>query len=850
MSDLLKTLKDQINPKDTDPHLGPKVYAVNGTTIPEIDPEALLAFDDLSIIGDSTIKRGAIVRRQSTIRNSTLEEFSVIMDYVTTDSAIVGARAVIAHGSHLQKGVKVEKDGFVNINATLDAGAVVQEDGYVGANAHIRQGEIVRNGLFVFGDPTAGRIAFPRARLRENLEPEDITQARMKYFRADDISRQTPSIMTMDRNDFLPFVRLIETDFTRLLSMGSIPWITRIREMTKRGDDQKLTFANWLLTYGVQQIVKQLGHLREDAVNHGPIVWHSSRLQADIFVLIRIRDILTAISCRELAQEVASVSEAFGFLVSAFVPQSSVLPELSRAFRNARTILLEASDRLRKCGETPTIQCGTEESVFDVFDGRALKPLRPFGINHAHLVTLAERAQRVGDFAHSLLARFDDHSGRLTSARTTERARTREIVSAEKLKQALNRKGLNLVTAPDATRVRQYHGHVPVIDSRAILLGCDISGIVHVRRCHCVATSIRSEQNSVPVAIDNGVVLSHAVLHTAVREQIPLVVYEGSVVAGKKDAMAWIHGATIGSKENRHPVFIGEGSVISDGEIILGFVAPNTLAPGSKRQDTDRWLYFIGNDFAEPLPPDKVSSNDRFMRYWNSSVFSGLDPKNVISVQQRIQEQGDAIRKNAVRVMEERVTEFGPAFRYSPHLQAAIHTLRYAATVLDTIDRVKLADNLMIAADGLEYVLGIRAEVTTAAAHSVMQMFGGRVEGFEPAIQALDEISKKDITVNISSWPDFGSDESLYAPTFDMAKARLIASVNPKLRECQLPHLQEAIHPKGFDYMPPRRVINERLKPTLEMFPELLQLMARQLSSLHNLFDNILSHLAREVSFR
>jgi hypothetical protein len=134
---------------------------------------------------------------------------------------------------------------------------------------------------------------------------------------------------------------------------------------------------------------------------------------------------------------------------------------------------------------------------------------------------------------------------------------------------------------------------------------------------------------------------------------------------------------------------------------------------------------------------------------------------------------------------------------------------------VDCDDSSSLAANL---SEGIEYLLGIRKEISAQAAAAINSLSSNR-EVIKAIVAGLKEVVQDNLVVDVD--------------------AKMIvchAGRNEIFDDKQPPHIKASLRPEGFDFMPPPGNLGTLLKIT----PEATQNMTKQIGRLPVLLDKML----------
>ena len=826
---ILQTMKANLNPKNLDASYGPQVIAYQGLGLPRVSSMALIDFDSsIKIIGSSSIAPQTVVRRKTKIVSGFLGRGSVLQDYVSLQfSSIVEENVVIAHGSKVGVHSIVGENGHMNIKAALGDNCKLLPAGYIGPNCSIssldaEQQRIVPGNMLIFGDDKSGHFALSNAKLDRNFHITDGNRRKLHYEAGDDLT-DVSALATMQRDDLEPFPTLTETrPDTRLKN----PFFADVIEShldtspTKPGEYKRLTFFNWLTNYPDLQRSKQLNFLSEEIELYGMRVWHDVQIKSAILTLSRTSIILHAMGENSIAKDMENLGKACSYLIGAYTPENeSEEKVLADTMEYFHPIIGEAIPKFINMPESIKFSCRVNEDAANVFTNTHDDKRENYEITRQFGYQLASyRLSEVRGLIDSLV---NNYSTTLPKSHSTKiNAHVKAAQLKTKLRGNSKYAEVDLTGVEDGTKVLAYKGFVPIIDEDAVLLGCFFRGIVRIGNSTCVQSSITNEQNNrAQLNIGDNNYISHAIIHTASREQWGVDIVS-TLMDGDAGKEVFCHGSKIGIAGQLS--YVGSGCVIGDGEEFCGFAIPNTLGPGQHRL-SKKWMYLAGNNLHPELSPEQACNQPGFMGYWQSSPYQSIQPTNIDAVQEKISEIKSRKSATAEQTLQKNIEKYGVIFKYSPHLQAISRSLYYAGKILEATGDEKQAIQLTGLSEGLEYLLGMRKEISAQAAAAL--------DSFETIIkqpiERLNTLAQEGNNIDISG----------ILPV-------LKAKGNPLFADDQPAHIKASMRPPGFDFMKPK----ERLGSILTIQPENITRMTFQIAKLPKLMARICKELEAHIS--
>ena len=383
----------------------------------------------------------------------------------------------------------------------------------------------------------------------------------------------------------------------------------------------------------------------------------------------------------------------------------------------------------------------------------------------------------------------------------------------------MNPQGINTLTIPEATRVQRYKHLVPVIEDAAIVINSDILGAVVIKDHTVIQDStVRAEQSVTPVLVESEAVIYNGGVHTAFREQTPAYIGEKSVVDGVPSQKAWVHGAELGAH-----TYVAKGAIIGDETVLKdgGVVAENAVVDIRK----NKWAQ-LGGNFAEqkdglvPLPSfDNWKATSDFKNTATDDRDSAIPAIEKIRIERTEQ---------AHKTVKDNVTKYGEIYRLSPILQADILNLQTAIDLLP-----EKAPDLKALKGGLEYLIGTKEALLPQSARAIKRLANSNFSALAEARNTLQDLADQNQSLPLPLWKD--------APgkSYHEAKQELTSSINPRTKN--------PVRRKTYDLVPdkilePEKLINDRMTPTVEIYPEHLQLLSQQLERVHKHVSKIAEH--------
>ncbi len=839
------------NPVDPDlgKSFGPLVIAKDGA-IPVVRSE--LISGEVRIEGKVEIGEHATVRRETTIYGSNqhgtkLADYALVMDYCRIEDSTLGLGAGFAHGG-ISQFANWGDWSFGNIEPVVQGTAAkpvtIEPGAYLGPALKVPAGGTVYTNLYYIGNNPA--YILPNVHLDpETFEPtgKSVKQGNIQNESRAPIRR--PIALSdadldlsdkgeLSRRDSLHFWRLGarpykqapfgDYDITQLETLGVEGWVNA----QQRSNLHRPALANWLWYYPLVQHLKQISYLHEDAKQHGDIVWHSAIMQSDILQLDRVHRALSSILAPELVSfGVEQLIKSKLYLLGAYAPTSErELAALDAAFASAVNILKRASDALEKHTSDITVTTQRRATI-----DHALKV--PGG-DRIHVRIGKKENLALRQFLSDLALRDVDVLQKI-ALNGVDAPQADEAILPAALPhwlQDINPNRINFATLTDGPIVRGFGGQVPVIEDDVTLVGrVDISGAVHIGAGAILDEgSYRSEQTTAPVFIGGQTYINNSIAHSATKEKYPVHINgdKGPIVV----LGGHLHGIHI------LPNTYAKDSLLSDEGHVSGVIADHTFNAGEGQASKNGEVVLLGGSFSvnvleRSTPTAPLSYPNRFTEYqswWAKSPFKdiALSEQGVdeTAVKGRIHSIYQERAADAGIKLAEQVEKYGELYRVSAQLQAALLQTRQAAQILETQNETVLARQLSRTAQGLEYVLGIRDELSAEAAAQL----GHGGSRLQTAAALLQDIAARGETISI---PDWNKSQGPYGFGYEDGLKLAKDAHRPVTRNAQrnFEMANRLSETKGLDHViKPEDVLKEGLRETLDIYPNALRQLAAQLT--------------------